>query len=223
MKSPLRAANGGAGIDLRFIGYTSTGDTSLMAEPQAPKNYKDAGKIAEYIAKARVEQAEGAAITPYCGSLTRIVVFDEEQEVPLVTFAGETTADDFVTWLDEQYPNQLGCSIKGDPSEVPAYFLGINIKTVMEMACKQVLRDNANREKQVKVPVRLWYNTGGLLHDVSDCAIAAADRSVLSLVSVMQALRINIPIAEMHGDPRLQALASREITQKLQLFGQWEE
>lgn len=221
MKSPLAAANDGEGIDLRFIGYTSEGSTDLMVEPTPAANLKNPDAIERDLAKKRVKQEAAAPLTPYCGRLTHVVVLGEEGNEPLFEVSGSTSAKQLIQWLEEQYPNRLGASIKGDPSYVPGYFLGFNIKSMFEMACKQVLVHNQTVKRPIKVPVRLWYNPAGLLHDVADCAISSGDRDVLSLNSVLQALGIEADAEQLVTDVNMQAQVARELTQKLQLFGQW--
>jgi hypothetical protein len=50
-----------------FVGWSCEVDQSriaLLDEPQAPKNYKDPEKIAEYVNKERVEQQKRLVVTP---------------------------------------------------------------------------------------------------------------------------------------------------------------
>lgn len=221
MKSPLANALGGQGIDLRFVGYTSVGDTSLMIEPTPGERLVNQGAIERDLARKRAAQEAAAPLTPYCASLTSLVVLGEAGTEPVFVADSLSPAWSFLKWLTTTYGEALGSSIKGDPPDAPVFFLGFNIKSVFEIACKSVLMQNVSVRSPLAVPARLWHNSGSFLYDPCDLAISSSDRSVLTLDSVLAALGIDATVSQVADDPVKQAVVARMLTQRLQLFGQW--
>lgn len=84
---------------------------ALMPEPQAPGNYKDADKIAAYVAEKRAEMVERAALDADYGKIVAIGVKHDLGPVTSQLLAGEyTTEDDLIRWFWTHYSNAKGQS-----------------------------------------------------------------------------------------------------------------
>lgn len=125
-------------MNFYYLGYKTTVRPDFeqyLAEPKAPKNYKNQEAITEYLDKARTEAASSAASKPFTSIVQEVTVFSTNCRDSVVEevarFSGATAAHDLAKLLE-------------DISEKDSQVYAFNINNFIRSLCTQVIKEGFN-------------------------------------------------------------------------------
>lgn len=172
-----------------FVGYTtkSASDAHVYIEPpKAPKNYKKADVIAEYIETEKANRLEQASSIAVTGTLVSVCILDQKGAKwfeKISDAEGETSVALIDKLLTLALPAQWSQNIL-EPFENPSVRIwGLSIKQVMRIAALEY----CNAGYGSKLPSRLWYHNPGLL-DPADILLGGDERKMISPLKLLEFL-----------------------------------
>lgn len=163
-----------------FVGWQGVvANEPLLAELQAPSNYKDEVKKKAYVEEKRAQRLAELPLWPIISRPDHIVVINIAGSVAFEERGG-FAAIRFVEFVATQSPElqKMPLDKLADETQITARFFGLNVKLLFRSAAMRAL------ELGAKVPPRLWIGTPGV-YDPYDLLVPADMRSSLDLLSLL--------------------------------------